>query len=139
MNINTNKIMGALGNKDLQKLAGYWMYASKEFHDGAIDGSLRMVDALMKDPHIPNFSHVIDDLRRSDIIKTLITLGLGGWIASELNIHPQLTRFGKLAKGFAINGGTGVAIGSVIRHASLAHSPGDSSSGGSSSSGGWGT
>ena len=135
MKINTGSIMKGLQNEDLQTIAGAFFYGQKSFHDGAIDGSLRMVDALLKDPHIPNFSHVLADLRASGIIRDLVKLGLGGWIAEELKIHPKLTATGKIAKNFAVNGSIGAAIMSTINHASLEHSSGSSSSGGSSE--GW--
>lgn len=135
MKINTGSIMKGLQNEDLQTIAGAFFYGSKQFHDGAIDGSLRMLDALLKDPHIPNFEHVIADLRQSGMISQLVKLGLGGWIAETVKIHPKLTKAGKIAKSFAVNGAIGVGIMSTIRHASLAHSPDSSSSGGSSE--GW--
>jgi len=132
MKINTDSIMKGLQNEDLQMLAGAFFYAQKAFHDGAINGTLRMIDALIKDPHIPNFSHVVNELRWTGLPKDLLMLGLGGWIAEELKIHPKLTKAGNIAKNFAINGGIGAVIMGTINHASLLHSPGSSNSGSSS-------
>jgi len=124
MELKLDSITGALENKTVQSLGGFLWYGQKEYGDGAINGSIRAVEALFKDPHIPNFRHVFLDLKDTGMLKDLILLGLGGWIAEEINIHPMATKIGRLVKGFAMNGGLGAVIGSLVNHAGIEHSDG---------------
>jgi hypothetical protein len=122
-------IMDAVQNDTIQKLGGFLLFEKNlvgESGRGILDNTMVQLDYLLHEGHIPNLQHMLDDATRGaskEVFKTLLMLGIGGWIAEEVNIHPQVTRIGKVAKGFAINGGIGAVIGSALLHASVAHSP----------------
>lgn len=116
-----NKVTGALDNKLLQGIVGYAMYGQYAFHDGALGGSLRMTQALFKDPHLPNLDHVLTDLKNSPLIP-FIAMAIGGWIAQELDVLPGLDKIGRLAKGYGAYGSIGIVAASMLNHMSLQRS-----------------
>ena len=126
-----SSIMDAIQNDKVQNIAGFLLYGQKAYGDGAINGTIRAVEALISDPHIPDFGHIMRAIKADGVIKNLVLVGIGGWIAEEVNVHPQVTRIGKIAKGFSVNATIGALLGYGLNYAGLEHSDGGSRSSGS--------
>lgn len=98
---------------------------------------------LVNDPHFPDLEGIRYDLLNperpmSNIFRMGLMGYLGGMIAKEVNIHPMLTKFGRIAEQIGLNAAIGSAAVAVAARSSHIHSPlpagYHSSSGGSSSS-----
>jgi len=138
MDINIGNITKALENPRLQNLLGF-LYFQQNLHGTGkmIDGTMTEIQYLMSDFHFPDLSHMAEDMTKGaskPVFKNLLMLLVGGWLLEEIDIVPQLSDIGRLAKGFGMNGIWGALAGSVLLHSGIAHSA--QSSGSSGASGG---
>jgi hypothetical protein len=121
---NVTKI---LNNKMIQTLGGaYFNIAAQAAQSGLTSMQVleNIINGATTTPHIPSLPHVLNDLTGGmsrPILEQFLKMYLIGWGLKETGISPK---WGNLAKNFAKNAAKGVAIASIITHATIWNSPG---------------
>lgn len=127
---NFRGILSKLDNDNLGKIAGFvltQMQYDKTRGYGWFGNLQAEIAAAMRDPHFPNLEHVMMDLTSDawagKIFKGSLQAGVIGWILHEADLHPDLTRIGKILKTLGFNAAIGAAGVAVLDNCTVSHSP----------------
>lgn len=94
-----------------------------------------IAEGLMNDPHFPDLGSLKNYLLIYDKNHTLmngVKYGVIGWALDELNLHPTVTKIGKVLKEAGFGAAKSSAIVAALAYSGYAHSPMSTGGGGSS-------
>jgi len=113
--------VGAYG--ELNRFAKEWAAQGYPITD-PISAALNIVQALIENPHLPNFAHVKDSLLNSGgTFKPAVMAAVAGYFLKEVDIMPKLTRLGKALMEAGMGAAEAAAVINVLTYSGAANSP----------------
>lgn len=132
--LQKNKVGQLIGFVVGEHRIGQYAYGGPLDIFGVLDWQIK---DLLQNPHFPNLLdlryHLFRDDRLGAVLKPSLAAFIGGMIAKEVNIHPTVTRLGRLAESLGLNMAIGITAAGVLDESTRFGSPESSppSSGGS--------